>query len=172
MSKTSVDRLFIAAVVAVLAGWIIGIGATVMAIAGGAGGLVLASWARDLLWALRPPMFNHAGFRLALDSQVLLFAVGISLATGVLFGLAPALRATKSDLATDLKERASGRAGFHQLWHPRAVLVMAQVALSLVALIGAGLWLADTMAAMRKSQDCVMQGRRNCAPIDVPRDRF
>lgn len=41
-----------------------------------------------------------------------------------------------------------------------------------LALIGAGLWLADTMAAMRKSQDCVMQGRRNCAPVEVPRDRF
>ena len=111
-----------------------------LAIAGGAGGLVLASWARDLLWALRPPMFNHAGFRLELDSQVLLFTVGISLATGVLFGLVPAFRATKTDLATDLKERASAPAGFHHLWNPRAVLVMAQVAFSLVALIGAGLF--------------------------------
>ena len=112
----------------------------VLAMAGGGGGLVLASWARDLLWALRPPMFNYAGFRLELDSQVLLFTVGISLATGVLFGLAPAFRATRADLATDLKERGSAPAGFHRLSHPRAVLVMAQVALSLVALIGAGLF--------------------------------
>ncbi len=111
-----------------------------LAIAGGAGGLVLAGWARDVLWALRPPMFNHAGFRLELDSQVLLFTAGISIATGVLFGLAPALRATRADLATDLKERASAPAGFHRMWHPRAVLVMAQVAFSLVALIGAGLF--------------------------------
>src|ERR1035437_1809402 len=73
---------------------------------GGGGGLVLASWARDLLWALRPPMFNHAGFRLELDPRVLLFTAGISLATGVLFGLAPALRATKADLATGLKDSA------------------------------------------------------------------
>lgn len=41
-----------------------------------------------------------------------------------------------------------------------------------IALIGAGLWLADTMAALRKKEDCVMQGRRNCAPIEAPRDRF
>ncbi len=41
-----------------------------------------------------------------------------------------------------------------------------------VALIGAGLWLADTMAALRKKEDCMMQGRRNCAPVEVPRDRF
>ncbi len=118
-----------------------------LAIAGGGGGLVLAGWARDVLWALRPPVFNHAGFRLELDSQVLLFTAGISLATGVLFGLTPALRATRANLATDLKERASAPAGFHRMWHPRAVLVMAQVAFSLVALIGAGLFARSLRSA-------------------------
>ena len=121
----------------------------VLAMAGGGCGLILASWARDLLWAWRPPMFNHAGFRLELDSQVLLFTVGISLATGVLFGLAPAFRATQADLATDLKERGSAPAGFNRLSHPRAVLVMAQVALSLVALIGAGLFARSLRQAGR-----------------------
>lgn len=38
-------------------------------------------------------------------------------------------------------------------------------------LIGGGLWIANTMADMRKNQDCALQGRRNCTPIDVPRDR-
>ena len=118
-----------------------------LAMAGGACGLVLASWARDLLWALRPPMFNHAGFRLELDPRVLLFTAGISLATGVIFGMAPALRATKADLATDLKERGSAPAGFHRVWHPRAMLVMAQVAFSLVALIGAGLFARSLRSA-------------------------
>jgi hypothetical protein len=42
----------------------------------------------------------------------------------------------------------------------------------IIALIGAGLWLADTMAAMRKNQDCVLSGRRGCAPIEVNRDRW
>ena len=119
----------------------------VLAMAGGGVGLVLAGWARDLLWAMRPPMFNHAGFRLVLDSQVLLFTAGISLATGVLFGLAPAFRATRTDLATDLKERAGAPAGFHRVWRPRAVLVMAQVAFSLVALIGAGLFTRSLQSA-------------------------
>jgi hypothetical protein len=41
-----------------------------------------------------------------------------------------------------------------------------------LALIGAGLWLADTMAAMRKNQDCVLSGRRNCAPVEVDRPRW
>jgi macrolide transport system ATP-binding/permease protein len=118
-----------------------------LALVGGGVGLVLASWARDLLWAMRPPVFNHAGFRLVLDSQVLLFTAALSLATGVLFGLAPAFRATKTDLATDLKERAGAPAGFHRVWRPRAVLVMAQVAFSLVALIGAGLFTRSLRSA-------------------------
>ena len=44
--------------------------------------------------------------------------------------------------------------------------------LFVIALIGAGLWLADTMAQLRRNQDCVMSGRRNCAPIEVNKDRF
>ncbi len=118
-----------------------------LAVAGGTVGLLLARWARDLLWAMRPPVFNHAGFRLVLDSQVLLFTAAISVFTGVLFGLTPAFRATKTDLATDLKERASAPAGFHRVWRPRAVLVMAQVAFSLVALIGAGLFTRSLRSA-------------------------
>jgi hypothetical protein len=40
------------------------------------------------------------------------------------------------------------------------------------ALIAAGLWLADTMAEMRKNQDCVLSGRRNCAPIEINKDHW
>ena len=112
----------------------------VLAVAGGAGGLLVARWSRDLMWAWRPPMFKHAAFRLELDPRVLLFTAGIALAAGVLFGLVPALRATRANLATDLKDRAGAPAGFQRLWHPRAMLVMAQVAFSLVALIGAALF--------------------------------
>jgi hypothetical protein len=41
-----------------------------------------------------------------------------------------------------------------------------------IALIGAGLWLADTMAQMRKNQDCVLSGRRGCSPVEVTKDRW
>jgi hypothetical protein len=41
-----------------------------------------------------------------------------------------------------------------------------------IGLIGAGLWLADTMAAMRKNQDCVLSGRRGCTPVEVTKDRW
>ncbi len=41
-----------------------------------------------------------------------------------------------------------------------------------VALIGAGLWLADTMAQMRKNQDCVLSGRRGCSPVEINKERW
>lgn len=44
--------------------------------------------------------------------------------------------------------------------------------LFVLALIGAGLWLADTMATMRKNQDCVLSGRRGCTPVEVSKDRW
>ncbi len=118
---------------------------TLLGLAGGAAGLALARWARDLLWSLRPPMFSFAAVHLSLDGRVLAFNLGISLATGILFGLAPALRATRGDLAADLKERAGpGPAGN---WRPRRVLVTIQVALSVVALVGAGLFLRSLQKA-------------------------
>lgn len=42
----------------------------------------------------------------------------------------------------------------------------------IMLLIGAGLWLADTMAQMRRNQDCVLSGRRGCTPVDIPRERW
>jgi hypothetical protein len=44
--------------------------------------------------------------------------------------------------------------------------------LAIVALIGAGIWLADTMATMRKNQDCVLSGRRGCSPVEVTKERW
>ncbi|MEO8597348.1 MAG: ABC transporter permease [Candidatus Solibacter sp.] len=112
----------------------------VLALAGGLGGLLLAIWARDLLWAIRPPMFNHAGFHLDLDMKVLLFTFGVAVATGLLFGLAPALRTTRAELASDLKDRGSIPTGMRGMWNPRSLLVIAQVGFSVVALLGAGLF--------------------------------
>ena len=112
-----------------------------LALIGGLAGLVVARWARDLLWSLRGPTFNHAGFRLDLDSGVLLFNMAVAALTGILFGLAPALRATRADLSNDLKDRAGGGAQhFRGVGNTRSVLVIAQVALALIALVGAGLF--------------------------------
>jgi len=52
-------------------------------------------------------------------------------------------------------------------------MVINVVALVFIAgLVGAGLWLATTMADMRKNQDCVLSGRRGCTPVDIPHDRW
>jgi hypothetical protein len=52
------------------------------------------------------------------------------------------------------------------------MIVNAAAFIFVVALIGAGLWLADTMASMRKNQDCVLSGRRGCTPVEVNRERW
>ncbi len=52
------------------------------------------------------------------------------------------------------------------------MIVNAAAFLFVIALIGAGLWLADTMAQMRKDQDCVLSGRRGCTPVEVTKDRW
>lgn len=52
------------------------------------------------------------------------------------------------------------------------MIVNAAAFIIVAALIGAGLWLADTMASMRKNQDCVLSGRRGCTPVEVNRERW
>lgn len=121
---------------------------TMLALAGGVGGLLIARWARDLVWWLRPPMFMHAGQHLDLDGRVMAYSLMVSVLTGLLFGLAPALRATRSDLARNLKERGGqGAASKIGPWSPRSVLVMCQVALSLITLMGAGLFVRSIRTA-------------------------
>lgn len=113
----------------------------VLALLGGAAGLLVAFWARDLLLAFRPPQFFFGEFGLDLDSRVLLFTLLVSLATGVVFGLAPALQASRPDLVVELKERTGQPGHSGRRVNLRSALVVGQVALALVSLIGAGLFL-------------------------------
>ena len=80
---------------------------------------------------------------------MLSYTLAISLLTGILFGLAPALRATSGDLASDLKERTGNADSFSKGRRTRSVLVVAQVALSVVALVGAGLFVRSLWNAGR-----------------------
>jgi predicted permease len=120
-----------------------------LALAGGAAGLALARWVRDILWSMRPPMFSYAAVHLDLDGRVLAYNLAISVLTGMVFGLVPALHATRGDLARDLKERTGQAAFTGGGWRPRSVLVMGQVALSVVALVGAGLFVRSLRNAHR-----------------------
>jgi putative ABC transport system permease protein len=110
-----------------------------LALAGGAAGLLLAVWILGLVAAYRPPLDVPVWIEAAVDWRVLLFALGASLLTTVLFGLAPALQATRTDLVPALKD-AGGQAGRSRS-RLRGALVVAQVTLSLVLLVAAGLTL-------------------------------
>lgn len=109
----------------------------VLAALGGLGGLLLAYWGSNLLRAL--PLLRFSGeIDLTPDTRVLVFTFLISLAAGVLFGLVPALHAARSDLAGELRQGAEiGRPRGARL---RSALVVTQVAVSLVLLVAAGLF--------------------------------
>ena len=80
-----------------------------------------------------------------------MFTLAVSIATGVVFGLAPAIQASRPDLVVELKEKTSAPTGSNRLFSMRNVLVSAQVALSLVALVGAGLFLRSLQHAQQIS---------------------
>ena len=124
---------------------------TLLALLGGAAGLLLAYWAQGLLWSFRPPFLPADAIDLHPDMRVLLFTLAVSVATGVVFGLAPAIQASRPDLVVELKEKTGAPTGSNRLFSLRNVLVSAQVALSLVALVGAGLFLRSLQNAQRIS---------------------
>jgi putative ABC transport system permease protein len=105
---------------------------------GGGLGLLLATWGVALLAAASPADIPRVG-EVGLDAGVVLFTVAVTLATGIVFGLAPALQASKSDVNEALKEGGRGSSEGHARNRLRAALVVAEVALSLVLLVGAGL---------------------------------
>ena len=122
---------------------------TLLAIIGGALGLLLAYWAQGLLWSYRPPFLQADAIDLHPDVRVLMFTLAVSIVTGILFGLAPAVQASRPDLVVELKERTGPPAGSNRLLSLRNVLVAAQIALSLVALVGASLFLRSLQNAQK-----------------------
>jgi len=119
-----------------------------LALAGGVAAVLLASWSMAGLKALIPATLPRTG-DIRLDSGVLLFALVLSLATGILFGLAPALAASKTRLTEALKEGArTGRGGKRRL-RTQNNFVVAQIALSL-SLANAGLLLIQSYSSLRE----------------------
>jgi putative ABC transport system permease protein len=107
-----------------------------LALAGGLLGILVAVWGGNLLLAIAPsslPRLNEA----RIDSGVLLFTFFVSLATGVIFGLAPALQSSRAGLTEKLKEGSRGSTTGHT--HLRNGLIISEVALALMLLIAAGL---------------------------------
>jgi putative ABC transport system permease protein len=120
-----------------------------LASVGGLLGLLLAYWGIDLLVALTPgdvPRLNEIG----LHAPVFIWTLLVSILTGVLFGLAPALQASKPDLNESLKESGRSSAGLERS-RLRNLLVVSEVALALVLLVCAGLMIKSFMRLQQVS---------------------
>jgi predicted permease len=115
-----------------------------LAAAGGAFGVVAAKWLMTVLVSFKPPVPVPVAFDLKLDTSVLLFTLGLSLVTGLAFGLAPAWHASKTDIVPVLKDEALGRTPRSRL---RSAFVVAQVACSMLLLVGSGLFLRSLLRA-------------------------
>jgi putative ABC transport system permease protein len=108
-----------------------------VALGGGALGLLLAVWGIDTIKAVNPGNLPRLD-EVSLDGRVLGFTMLTSLVTGIVFGLAPALQLPRLSLHEVIKEGARGSSGARRRW-VRQILVVSEVALALVLLIGAGL---------------------------------
>jgi putative ABC transport system permease protein len=121
-----------------------------LALAGGLLGLLFAMWGVDALRAVIPdevPRLLVEGIRL--DTRVLFFTLAVSVVTGLLFGLAPAIQISKSNLNESLKEGGRSATGSAHRNYVRSLLVVSEVALSLLLLVGAGLLMKSFLNLQR-----------------------
>jgi putative ABC transport system permease protein len=110
----------------------------VLAAGGGALGLMLAVWGADLLIKLQPQEIPRLT-EIRIDRAVLLFTGGLTVITGLVFGCIPAWQSTRVDLVGSLKDNARGAIGGGRLHRLRGTLVVAEMALAVLLLTGAGL---------------------------------
>lgn len=115
-----------------------------LAVLGGAAGVVLAVWLTDLLGAVQPPFAQGFVLDMVPDTRVLAFAALVSVGTGVLFGIAPALHAVRRQVSETLKQ-GSTRTRRTRL---RNVMVAGQLALCVVLLVAAGLFMRTLQSAL------------------------
>jgi len=109
-----------------------------LSMVGGALGLLIGLWAVRFLSAALPDTIAYSNLKeIRIDAPVFLFTLAIAIGTGVLFGMAPAIKAARADVQTSLKEGGRGFASGRSFG--RGALVVAEVALSMILLIGAGL---------------------------------
>jgi predicted permease len=107
-------------------------------VGGGAAGVLLTVWCTRLIESIRPIVDFPLRFHLPIDLRVMAFTLAVSLATGIVFGLVPALKASKRDLATALR---ADTAGSGQRQRTRSAFVVGQLAMSVLLVVAAGLFL-------------------------------
>jgi predicted permease len=119
-----------------------------LALLGGALGCAFAYWGAGLVQATVPPVPYPISLEFGLDGYALKWMLLVSLLTGVVFGLAPALLASRADLVTVIKGGAPQTSHGRRRLNPRGALVVAQVTISIVVLICAGLFIRSLGAAL------------------------
>lgn len=120
-----------------------------LALPGGALGLLIALWSGELFNAVIPSFGPVSlGFDMATDYRVLLFTLAVTLITSVIFGLAPALQASNPNIMETLTQETAAAGGGHSRSRLLSVLVVVQIALSCIALIGAGLFIQSLRASL------------------------
>ncbi|MPY89078.1 MAG: FtsX-like permease family protein [Luteitalea sp.] len=135
---------------------------------GGLCGLAVASAVTRGLLAMTPPLPIEISLDASIDLRVLLFTLAVSLGSGLLLGILPTLRSVKQDLTSALKTGDTGTGGIHTRMLARDVLVVGQVAVSLVLLITAGLCVRSLQQAQLISVGFDPQNRL-LAAVDVGR---
>jgi putative ABC transport system permease protein len=141
-----------------------------LSVAGGAAGLLVAGWARQALLELRPmslPRYNA----IETDTRVLIFTLAISIVTGILFGLVPALRAARSDLNLALRGTSRGATAGVAAHRLRNAFVAGEIAISLVLLVGAGL-LIRSFIRLRGNDLGFSTDHIVTARVSIPQDKY
>jgi len=123
----------------------------VLAAFAGVTGVVIAYWSMDVIMAFVPPIDMPFDLGLRMDATTLVFAMVVSLITGLVFGLAPALQASSTQTINALKEEGRSGSGGRTTGRLRNALVVAQVAVCMVLLVGATLFLRSFIAAQTLS---------------------
>ena len=141
-----------------------------LAICGGAAGIVLAKWGLDALLALAPTNLPRSG-EIRLDSGILLFSLGLSIVTGILFGLAPAWLAARVDVNEALKQGTRGSTEGGVRGRLRGALVVIEVTIALVLLGGAGL-LARSFIQLTQVYPGFVPENATTMRVSLPQDKY
>ena len=121
----------------------------IIGLLGGLAGAALTFAGVAFAESYRPATGVAISLDLGVDGTVLLFSIAVTMLTVVAVGLLPALKASRPDLVTDLKEGGDGAGAARRSFNLKNLLVVAQVSASLVLLVGAGLFLKSLQSAMR-----------------------
>jgi len=127
-----------------------------LGLAGGAAGLLFAHWTFQALWAMRPPALDRPGFAVELSLPVLLFAMLAAVAASLLCGLVPAIHVSRTDVTRVLNE--GGRQPGLGRGRIRSAFVVAEVAMAVVAVVAAGLFVRGLQQAQAIDPGFVADG--------------